>query len=145
MQSSDTAYWPLSEAHLSSVEPAPSAPTRDFFGIAGDGNASISPYLMLPNLKHDVQSVIERYSLWPAVFVGQRMMQELRQTMMATMDLKVESDPEAPDREELVIVYAISNKTYDEILGIWDDVSDKVHQALPTTCTGRVYVRLVRV
>jgi hypothetical protein len=65
--------------------------------------------------------------------------------MTATIDFKVESDPEARDREELVIVYAISNKTYDEILSIWDDVSGKVHRALPAICAERVYVRLVRV
>jgi hypothetical protein len=145
MQSSDTVYWPLSDAHLSSVEPLPSSPTRDFFDIAQPGNASVTPSLMLPNLKPDVQSLIERYSLWPAVFVGQRMLQDLRQTVRATVDFRVEPDPEATDREELVIVYAISDKTYDEILRIWDDVSEKVHQALPAICAERVYVRLVRI
>jgi hypothetical protein len=100
---------------------------------------------MLPNLESDVQSLLERFALWPAVFVGQKMMHELRQTMTATMDFKVERDPEAPDREELVIVYAIANKTYDEILRIWDDVSEKVYRGLPVTCAERVYVRLVRV
>ncbi len=140
-----TEYIPLSDSRPSNMQAVSPMSTTDQFEIVMRGDASVTPLLFVPNLDPDIQPFIDRHALWPAVFVGQRLGHELRQTIPEVMmSFKVERDPEARDREELIIIYSVPNKTYHEILNIWDDVSEKMHRALPATISERVYVRLLK-
>jgi hypothetical protein len=82
--------------------------------------------------------------MWQVLEVAYAVKDELDRTMAVDMQIALERDAEALDREELVIIYSVANKEYKEILRIWDDVSRGVHQALPTTFSDRVYVRLAK-
>lgn len=145
MEFNGTEYVPLSDSRPSNMQAISPMSTTDRFEIVRRGDASVRPLLFVPNLDPDVQTFIDRHALWPAIFVGQRIRQELRQTIPEVMmSFKVERDSEARDREELIIIYSVPNKTYREILNIWDDVSEQMHRVLPATISERVYVRLLK-
>ncbi|RLI22089.1 hypothetical protein DRO54_02055 [Candidatus Bathyarchaeota archaeon] len=38
-------------------------------------------------------------------------------------NIEVSRDPDDPDREDLIIVFEIEGKSYDEILSLWDEVA----------------------
>jgi hypothetical protein len=100
--------------------------------------------LPIADLTPDVQSFMDRNEMWPVLDTAYNVKYELEKTLTVAMEIILERDAEARDREELVIVYSIANKKYKEILRIWDDVSRKVHESLPATISDKVYVRLVR-
>lgn len=144
---SENIYSPMPESGFSnppeSVSPSPS--TRLFQQVIGRWDSSVPNIsLIMPSLEPQVQSFIDRNDMWPALDVAYEVKHELQRNMLVTMQLIVETDAEAPDREELVIIYSVANKEYKEILGIWNDVSRRVHRALPRPFSDKIYVRLVK-
>lgn len=98
----------------------------------------------IPMLRIDskTQTFLDRNALWPALDVAEKIRAELEKKATLCMDVFVETDSEAQDREELIISYSLKGVPYKEILRIWDDASQMLYKSLPSTMAERTYVRL---
>lgn len=138
------------------IEPSASALSEPYeLGLRVTSNSSLylvrqaklrlpSEFILPVYLDEIVVDFLNRNALWQAIDVGERVRSTLGKSLSLNLRVVVDQDAEARDREELVLVYSVHDKNYNEILTLWDDVSRMVHQALPSTQSDRVYVRLER-
>lgn len=143
---------------LNEIEYAPESITSGSYGALDDPKVSVIHFnplvlgspsltsLLLPTVRIDAvtASFLDRHALWPAIDLAENIRSDLRKQMSVELHIVIDQDAEARDREELVVVYSVRNKDYSEILNIWDEISRRVHQALPASLSDRVYVRLVK-